>query len=264
VVTPEDTHAAPTIEAAKAGKHILVEKPLATTREEARSMIATARQAGVFLMPGHVLRFALQYAALHQHVSSGAIGRIVSVYARRNRARDFHRHYLRSHPALVNTVHDIDQVLWLVKQPVQRVRAWHRKVQGLANPEAVWAVLEFAGSTIAVLETMWLLPDGSGMHMDDQVEVIGEHGVAHLSMLPSRVHVWGEQGVSTLDAAYAPVISDALSGALRDELAYFVTCVATHQPPTIVTAEDGYKAIDIAIAIVESATTGKDVVLGQP
>ncbi len=264
VVTPETLHRAPAVAAADHGKHVLVEKPLAATLADAAAIIHAAGRAGVILMPGHLLRFAAPYALIHQRIAAGELGNIQALYARRNRARLAHRHYLRAHPALVNTIHDIDVAMWLIGEPVRRVRAWHRHTQGLANPDAVWAVLEFANGAIASLESLWLLPDGAVREADDQLDVVGTKGSAHFSLPASQVSMHTPSRSDAPDTLYAPEVHDGIGSALCDELSHFARCVQLKTPPTVITPGDAYEALRVALAIVESATMERDVTIESP
>ncbi|MCL2646573.1 MAG: Gfo/Idh/MocA family oxidoreductase [Phycisphaerales bacterium] len=76
--TPNYLHAPQTIDAFKAGKHVLVEKPMATTREEAKAMIAASKKAKKFLMIGLNQRFMPQHVKARQIIKSGRIGNVLS------------------------------------------------------------------------------------------------------------------------------------------------------------------------------------------
>ena len=78
VCTPNALHAEMTIAAARAGKHVLVEKPLAPTLAEADRMIAAAAGAGVRLVPAHNARFAPPIVAAREAVASGRLGEVIS------------------------------------------------------------------------------------------------------------------------------------------------------------------------------------------
>ena len=84
VVTMWDQHAAPTLAALEAGKHVFLEKPMASTMDDARAIVAAAEAAAGSFMVGHICRFNPRYAAAHREIAAGRIGRIVSLYARRN------------------------------------------------------------------------------------------------------------------------------------------------------------------------------------
>jgi predicted dehydrogenase len=84
VVSPEDRHLEPVLAALRAGHHVFVEKPLAMDLEHCEYMIRTAREAGVFLMPGHLLRFETRFGMLKEEIGRGGLGRIVSIVGSQN------------------------------------------------------------------------------------------------------------------------------------------------------------------------------------
>ncbi len=143
VTTPEDAHLAPTVAALQAGKHVLVEKPIATRVSDAEQMLAAARSAGRFLVPGHILRFETRYALVKEQLAAGELGQLVSISARRNRSKSLAATYLRAPGVLVSSIHDLDLILWYACDRVKRVRAIQRNVGGYANPDATWAFIEF-------------------------------------------------------------------------------------------------------------------------
>lgn len=78
ICTPNTLHAPIAIAAARAGKHVLVEKPMATTLAGADAMLAAAEETGVTLMVAHNLRFAPVYETVKRILSEGVIGRVFS------------------------------------------------------------------------------------------------------------------------------------------------------------------------------------------
>ncbi len=91
VVTPEADHLGPVLAAARHGLDILVEKPAASDITEIEQMISAARDAGVILMPGHILRFEPRYAVVKRKLVTGQLGAIVTIQARRNRTKGTRR-----------------------------------------------------------------------------------------------------------------------------------------------------------------------------
>ena len=83
ICLPTDMHAAVAIEALRAGKHVLVEKPMALDSEAAEQMLSAAKAAGKMLMVGQVLRFFPAYRAMADEVKSGRVGKVHSVLFRR-------------------------------------------------------------------------------------------------------------------------------------------------------------------------------------
>src|SRR5262249_22308 len=84
VVTHVDDHVAPTVAALEAGKHVLLEKPMARTAAESDRILAAAKKAGTSFMVGHICRFNPRYAIARERIRAGALGQVVSLYARRN------------------------------------------------------------------------------------------------------------------------------------------------------------------------------------
>ena len=87
ITTMWDQHAAPTLAALKAGKHVFLEKPMASTKEDCQKIVKAANAAKTFFMTGHICRFNPRYAAAKGEIEAGKIGKIVSMYARRNLPR---------------------------------------------------------------------------------------------------------------------------------------------------------------------------------
>lgn len=112
VVSPEYAHLEPVLAALGAGKHVLVEKPLATDLQHCSRMIEAAKHADRILMVGQILRFETRFAMLKEELGTGRLGKIVSMQARRDRLRSLLASFGRRYPAIENSVHDIDLMLW--------------------------------------------------------------------------------------------------------------------------------------------------------
>jgi predicted dehydrogenase len=134
IATPDRAHAEPAIGLAEAGFHLLVEKPMASTEDEARAMVDAARRNGVLLIVCHVLRYSDYSQRLFALVDQGRIGDLVSVehlepigwwhfahsYVRGNWAREE-----TSSPMLMaKSSHDVDWLIRLVGRPVEEVSSF--------------------------------------------------------------------------------------------------------------------------------------------
>ena len=203
VVTSEAEHRVAVVGGLEAGKHVFVEKPIATSLEDGAAMIETARRTGRNLMVGQILRFETRYAMLRDEIGKGRLGEMVSMHARRNRRKSLLPVYGRTHPALENCIHDVDLMLWYHPRPVRRVRAWHRNTTGGKNPDTFWGVLEFEGGALGVVETIWLLPE-SGIGLDDSFQAIGSRAVANINLLPGAFNILGEEGYEVPDTRLRP------------------------------------------------------------
>ncbi|HLJ15990.1 MAG TPA: Gfo/Idh/MocA family oxidoreductase [Bryobacteraceae bacterium] len=263
VVTPEHLHLEPVLEALAAGKHVFVEKPLATDLSQCAQMIEAARVHDRALMVGQILRFETKYAMLKDEVAAGRLGNIVSMHARRNRLKSLLPVYGRTHPALENSIHDIDLMLWYNDKAVQRVRGYGRRATNGKNPDTFWGVLEFEGGAIGVVETIWLLPPAAGIMLDDAFQLIGTAGLANIQLLPGSFTLLRETGYEVPDVTYDPRVAQSARGALRDELAYFCECVLENRKPSVITAEAAKRAVRVVLALIESEKSGKDVELSE-
>jgi predicted dehydrogenase len=261
VVTPEETHLEPVLKAFARGKHVFVEKPLATDLGDCGRMIEESGKTGLFLMVGQILRFETKYAMLRDEVARGGLGRVVSMHARRNRLKTLLPRYGRTHPAIENSIHDIDLMLWYTGARVERVRGYGRKAVAEKHHDTFWGVLEFDNGAIGVVETIWLLPKAAGVILDDSFQLVGDKGVGNVRLEPGGLTFWRDGGAETPDFSYDPRVAGAAKGALRDELAYFCECVLDGRAPEVVTALEAKRAVRVALALIESAAAGRDVAI---
>lgn len=261
ICTPEEFHLAPTLAALRAGKHALVEKPIATNLEDAREMIAAARAANVFLTVGHILRFETRYALVQEKIAAGELGKIISLTARRNRPKFLARTYLRTHGILEASIHDIDILLWYTRARVKRVRAISRNTAEYPNPDATWALLEFQNGAVASLENLWLNPDNGGIGTNDALQVTGTHGIANIDFVNTGLSLWYESGYLVPDISHEPRVRGEMFGALKEELAYFTRCILENRAPGVVSLDDALHGLEIALAIIQAAKTERDVSL---
>jgi len=260
VVTTEDQHLQPVLAALENGKHVFVEKPMATNVEDAQKMMDAASKRGLFLMPGHLLRFEYKYATVKEQLAAGRLGRILSMYTRRNRPKWQGRIYKRTPLVLETAIHDIDTMLWYVGARVESVWGWQVSAETGSEPDLFCGVLRFEGGAIGMLQTNWILPDKTPF-LDDCMQVVATAGVANIDVLHSGLTLWTEEGAEGPDVSYEPRLFHAAYGALREELAYFSLCCVEKREPTILTGADGVEAIRIGLALVQAATAGREIKL---
>jgi predicted dehydrogenase len=258
VVTTEDQHLEPVLAALENGKHVFVEKPMATRLGDAEKMLAAARKTGLILMVGHILRFETKYAMVKEQLDSGRLGQILSIYTRRNRPKWQATIYKRTPLVLETAVHDIDTMLWYTGKKVKSVRGYDVSVAPGGGADLTWAILRFENGTLGVLETMWLLPDKTPF-LDDFLQVVTTSGVAKIDMLNSGLTICRDDGLEIPDVSYEPRIRGSAYGALREELSYFALCVLEGRKPTVLTAEDGVESLRVGLAIIESARSDREV-----
>ena len=259
VVTDEKDHLNPVMNALASGKHVVVEKPVSTTADEAREMMAAAAKYGRYLVPGHVLRFEPRYAQLHGFLASGEVGKPVSIYSKRARPRRLFETFKRVHTVFGSMVHDIDLAIWYAGARVRSVKAYERSISGADSPEVLWACLEFENGVLAVLHSNWMTPDEAGVDVADSVELIGEGGSASLETASAAPQLWSGSGRRAYELGHHANVDGIVVGALRGLLAYVCGCVSRREPPSRVPLEDAVHGVEVAEAVEQSAKTGREI-----
>mgnify|MGYP001035940691 FL=1 len=113
--TPESTHYDITKDALLAGKHVLIEKPLARTEEEADELIRIAREKKLKLTVGYSQRFNPRMAYIRKVIQSGGIGEVVTCLVSRNATRELGKKItgrVKLSPAAMEATHDLDYLMW--------------------------------------------------------------------------------------------------------------------------------------------------------
>lgn len=262
VVTMWDQHAAPTLAAIKAQKHVFLEKPMASTMRDCDAIVKAAKASKKYFMVGHICRFNPRYAAAKREIEAGKIGKIISMYARRNLARFIGDQVLdKIGPIIGDGVHDTDLMLWYSGAKVVSVYAQTSNVYGHKNPDLGWTMYRFDSGAIGVLEDVWCMPNTTAFQIDERMEVVGIKGSLHIHETHPNFSIADETGWHSPDTTYWPELHGIRSGALREELSYFATCVLEGKRPTVISPEESREAVKCCLAAEKSAATGKIVKL---
>jgi UDP-N-acetylglucosamine 3-dehydrogenase len=260
VTTMWDQHAGPTLAALKAGKHVFLEKPMASTVADARSIVQAAKATDKYFMVGHIVRFQPRYAAAKREIAAGKIGKIVSLYARRNIPAALGTAVLpKIGPIIGDAVHDTDIMLWYTGANIQTVYAQTLNVRGYKNPDIGWTMYRFDSGAIGVCENVWFMPDKVPYFPDERMEIVGTEGSIHIQETYPSISVVAPGGAYTPDTTYWYEVQPGgvRKGALADELGYFVTCILNGTPPTVITAEESLAATRACLAAEASALRGE-------
>jgi len=273
VATPESDHLEPVKAAAQAGCHVFLEKPMATSLEDADSITKACAEAGVKLMIGYILRFEASYALIKSAIDEGSIGRFLSAYARRvisiNEAR---RLGGRVSPVTYIGVHDIDQMMWYHPVPVKSVyaKALHGRVwEELGVYDTAWMMIEFEDDALGVHEVGWCLPEewakwgrpsSWGGFGDVRMNVVGTQGALNLDFTPMNLFGVDREGWKLPDTRHWPTMHGKLVGAAKLELEHFFDCILEGKEPSV-TGKDGRNSLEVMLAAEKSIATGQIVKL---
>lgn len=260
VVTMWDQHTAPTLAALEAGKHVFLEKPMASTLEDCQAIVDAAHRARGNFMVGHICRFNPRYAHAKQLIDEGKVGRIVSMYARRNLPRWVVTDILNKiGPIIGDGVHDTDLMLWFSGARVVSAYAQTLNVRGKKYPDLGWTMYKFDSGATGVLEDVWYLPEKTAMQIDERMEIIGTEGSIHIHDTHPNLSFVDQDGWHSPDTTYWPSIHGVRSGALREELSYFINGIVKGTRPTVITPEESMAAVQACLAAEQSALTGEIV-----
>jgi predicted dehydrogenase len=271
VCTPHDRHLADTLSALRAGKHVLVEKPIARTLEEADAMIDACAKAGVLLLYAEELFFAPKYVKAKQMADEGAFGRIHLVKQSEKHSgphSDWFWDVEQSGGGAVMDLgcHGIAFCWWFLGKPkVKSVYAQlSTQVHGgrtLGDDEAI-TIIEFDTGALGIVENSWNRPGG----MDDSIEVFGNKGQTYADMLmgnalPTYSEVgFGyavEKAASTKGWTY-PVFEEHWNYGFPQEMRHFARCVRGKETP-ISDGETGRVVQEVLYAAYASAGLGRKI-----
>jgi UDP-N-acetylglucosamine 3-dehydrogenase len=260
ICTPSSIHAEVALEAIAAGKHVLVEKPIATTLEDGIRMANAAREAGVKLMVGHIERFNPAVAAMANLIEIGHIGQVFRAHAMR--VGPLPARILDSGVTLDLATHDLDIMQFVLGRSITSLYAEGFQFQHPTGEDIVTCLLRFGeDGPIGLLDVNWLTPEKRR-----ELTVIGDGGMLSASYLSQDLWFtesagaptdWGEmariRGYSegtTLRFALPKVEP------LKAELEGFVQCVLDSTPEPV-SAYDGCRALAAALAVLDSADNSR-------
>ena len=262
VAVPTEEHLPAAAELAAAGVSVLVEKPLAATADDARTLIAAVETAGVRAAVGHVERCNPALLELRRRVGDGQLGEIFAIATERvgpfpDRIRDV---------GVVKDLatHDLDLVRWLGGAPIERVAAQTQHRMGRAHEDLVLVTGRLTSEVAFNVNVDWLSPTKVR-----RTRILGERGMLVADTLTSDLTFYANgQVTSEWSAAQATrgvsegdMTRYALSRRepLLVELEAFCDYVAGDDDAAIVTLEEGLATVLAAEAVLEAAASGETV-----
>ena len=273
ICLPNYLHATATLKAAAAGKHIIIEKPLAITIEEADAMIAACKKAGVKLMYAEELCFAPKYERVRQMVKEGAIGDIYMLKQSEKHSGPhtdwFYDINLSGGGVLMDMgCHAIGWFRWMLNNA--KVKSVYASMSTVLHGNRTKGednsvvILEFENGVTAVAENSWAKHGG----MDDKSEVHGTGGVVYADLFMGNAAIsysksgYGyamEKADTTIGWSFT-VFEEVFNQGYPHELKHFIECVQQNKEP-LVTGEDGRAVLEILYAAYASAGAGKKITL---
>ena len=260
ISTTNEKHKAQAMASAKAGKHVLCEKPLALTLEDAKEMVAYCEAQGVVIGTNHHLRNAVTHRTMRQMILDGAIGKPLG-------ARVFHAVFLPPHlqgwrikdpntgagVIMDITVHDTDTLRYVLNDEVEEVTALSAQ-QGMGAGEiedAVMGVMRFKNGALAQFHDAFTIA-----HTTTGFQVHGTEGSLHAEDVMTQTPK-GKITLQRNDTSEEVVLGEHTN--LYEHAVKAFNQAAKGQGTPWATGLDGVKSLAVALAVLESTRTGKTV-----
>jgi predicted dehydrogenase len=242
-------HAELGIAAARAGKHVLCEKPLVTNEADGKSLIEACRQANVVLMTAFPCRYSPAFQRLVQRVQAGEIGKVQAICATNRGTCPFDwfvEKSLSGGGAMIDhVVHVTDLLRVLLGSEVMEVQAQiGNRMYEQEWEDTAMLTLQFENGIFATLDSSWSRHESFKTWGDVTMNVVGENGVLELDMFNQIMDLYSS-GIKTHSLRG---FGSDLDGLL---VADFVECIKGK--PVTVTGEDGLAAAMVAIKGYEAA-----------
>jgi len=268
---PNDLHCQVVVNAARAGKHVIIEKPLCLSMDEADLMIETAQKAGVLLMYAEELLFAPKYVRAKKLIDEGAIG------------KPFLAKQSEEHPGphmpwfwdvnrsgggvmLDMGCHSIEYTRWVLGKPkVKSVTAFmgqYMHAGKTLGEDHSYAIIEYEDNKIAMIENSW----AKGGGVDDRCEIYGLKGHTRADLLRgSSLLTYSEDGYgyavekSGETKGYTfTMFEEVWNYGFPQEMQHFINCVLGKEI-CMETGEDGREVLKIMHAAYQSAGEGRKI-----
>lgn len=270
VVTPDFLHRELVLAAAEAGKHILVEKPMATTVAECEEMAEAVEDAGVTLMVDFHNRWNPIFTQIKDKLDNGALGDPLMITLRLNDTYFVPTQMLSwgkdSTVAWFLASHAADLARWLFGSEVKRVYSISRstllKSEGYDTPDFFHSILEYENGAVAHIENCWIMSDSMPSVCEFMGELVCSQGTCKMNAMTNRaLEMYENEAGASLPSPIALMnIHGEMRGFAIESIRYFAKCIREGTKPMI-GPEDGLRNTEAVVAIHESAATGEPVEL---
>ena len=264
LVCSENLHHRRLVEmAASAGVHVLSEKPLATTLADAQAMLDACSAAGVILMTAFPMRFSAPLLEIKAMLDSGGLGRLYGCNTtnqgqmpRHHREWFVDRALAGGGAVMDHTVHLTDILRWYLGCEVEEVYAQtnhilHRDTVDVETGGLI--MLTFEDGTFASIDCSWSRPQRYPTWGGLKMQLIGERGIVDIDAFRQNLTLYGRPEQHTAWSYWGSDMNQAM-------VEGFVAAIRESRQAAV-TGYDGYKALEVALAVYASAETGQPVML---
>ena len=234
-----------TLKALKTGKHVLVEKPMATNVKQAEKLLEVAKEEGLHLTVGFLMRFIPGIQHMKNAIEDKTIGNLVCATAKR--VSEWPERIGDVGVVKDTAIHDIDIIRYLFGEEPIAVYAKTGSMKHKKFEDYAQIMLTFEGGKSAFIESNWLTP-----YKTRTLVVTGSKALMKLDYITQELTI--EDAKETIQPRYP------WQEPLKLELQHFANCILKKEKP-LITGTDGLKALQIAEAALKSSATGRVVKL---
>ena len=261
IVTPDFAHADIAVAAAAAHKHILIEKPLATTKDDVYRIMDAVTKYNVRGMVDLHNRWSPPFNEAWRAARAGELGNLVSAYFRLNDikwvATDMLSWAAKSSILWFLGSHSLDTLRWLLDDEVKRVYSVSTegilKGEGVDTVDQYMTTIEFAGGKIAQMENGWITPNANPCVNDIKCTLTGDKGMISIDASHHNlVQKYTDSQVIVPDVIVQNKIFGFPKGFAYESIRSFVDCILADEPFHVSMLDAANTSLSI-LAIMESA-----------
>jgi len=266
IVVPTSLHHKVALDVINHGINLLVEKPIASTAEEAEEIIQKASEKKVKLCIGHIERFNPAILELKKRLDAGALGRIYSIQI--NRVGPFPTRIRDVGVVLDLAVHDLDMMRFLTGSEPKRIYAETERRIHTEHEDILNGFVKFESKTLGVLNINWLTPTKIR-----ELRVTGEKGMFVANQLTQDLYFYESTEKINNNMSYTDMMMGVSEGNMTTlkinkkeplvaELSAFAASVQNNSDVPV-SGEDGLKALELAKLLIESANKKTSLKTGK-
>ena len=267
--TPEANHYPIARDCLKAGKHVMLEKPIALELWEADELIQLSRRNNLKFTIGYSQRFNPKIAFAKNKITDGTLGKVVSVLVSRHLSRELGKKIasrVRLSPVVMESTHDLDFVFWLL-EPAKPVRVFSQGAYGYMKPvngshDVMFTTVTMDNGVVVMIGGGWNLPPSYPNYCATWIEITGTDGALFLD--DTQRDNWlstekrgQEFPMSTMPGEW---VDHVYAGQMGPETMHFLECVLRDQPP-MVSPESARRVMETYLGADLSAESGEPVSL---
>jgi len=265
ITTPDFAHREPTVICLELGKHVLLEKPMATNMDDAMAIFDAVKSSGAKLMVNFSNRWNPTHHNTKKAIIAGELGEIKHAYARLSNTKYVPTQMLswasKSSPTMFLLPHMVDLVRWFMDSEAEKVYAVKTegvlKSMGIDTHDTMTAVVNFKSGSVACFETSWILPESTPYLVDHYVKIMGSNGATYVDNRKQGLEKYWDKAEYPSSFA-SETIDGCGKGFAFDSVYHFLDCMLNDRE-TISNEHDGFMNTALICAMLDSSEKGVPV-----